>query len=38
VGGLFAFGLIRTLYPDVTPADAAEVVMPHRDDIGEVVR
>jgi glycerol uptake facilitator-like aquaporin len=37
VGGLFAFGLIRTLYPDVTPADAAEVVMPHRDDIGEAV-
>ena len=27
-GGVAAYGLIRTLYPDVTPADAAEVVMP----------
>jgi arsenate reductase len=30
-GGVAAFGLIRVLYPDVTPADAAEVVVPHRD-------
>jgi glycerol uptake facilitator-like aquaporin len=29
-GGAVAYGLIRTLYPDVTPADAAEVVVPHR--------
>ncbi len=29
VGGAVAFGLIRTLYPDVGPADAAEVVLPH---------
>jgi glycerol uptake facilitator-like aquaporin len=28
-GGLVALGVIRTLYPDVTPADAAEVVVPH---------
>jgi glycerol uptake facilitator-like aquaporin len=28
-GGLVAFGLIRALYPDVTAADAAEVVVPH---------
>ncbi len=28
LGGVAAFGLIRTLYPDVTPADAAEVVVP----------
>jgi glycerol uptake facilitator-like aquaporin len=30
-GGAAAYGLIRTLYPDVTPADAAEVVMPRGD-------
>jgi glycerol uptake facilitator-like aquaporin len=30
-GGLIAFGLIRTLYPDVGPAAAADVVMPHPD-------
>jgi glycerol uptake facilitator-like aquaporin len=29
VGGLVAFGLIRLLYPDVTPAQAATVVIPH---------
>jgi glycerol uptake facilitator-like aquaporin len=29
LGGLVAFGAIHTLYPDVTPADAAEVVIPH---------
>ena len=29
-GGVAAYGLIRTLYPDVTPADAAAVVVPHR--------
>ena len=28
-GGLVAFAAIRTLYPDVTAADAAEVVVPH---------
>src|SRR5690348_7452561 len=33
-GGVVAFGLIRVLYPHVTPADAAEVVLPH----GEGVR
>jgi glycerol uptake facilitator-like aquaporin len=30
-GGVLAFGLIRTLYPHVTPAEAAEVVVPHGD-------
>jgi glycerol uptake facilitator-like aquaporin len=30
VGGLAAFGLIWVLYPGVTPAQAAEVVVPHR--------
>jgi arsenate reductase len=29
VGGAVAIGLIRMLYPDVTPDDAAEVVVPH---------
>jgi len=29
-GGVAAYGLIRTLYPDVTPEDAAVVVVPHR--------
>lgn len=29
VGGLLAFGLIRTLYPGVTPAEAADVIVPH---------
>ena len=29
VGGLCAIAIIRTLYPDVTPAAAADVVLPH---------
>lgn len=29
VGAMLAFGLIRLLYPDVTPAQAADVVLPH---------
>ncbi len=29
VGGVLAVGLIRLLYPDVTPAQAATVVVPH---------
>jgi glycerol uptake facilitator-like aquaporin len=29
VGGILAVGLIRLLYPDVTPAQAATVVVPH---------
>jgi glycerol uptake facilitator-like aquaporin len=29
VGGLCAIAVIKTLYPDVTPAEAADVVMPH---------
>jgi glycerol uptake facilitator-like aquaporin len=35
VGGVVAIGVIGTLYPDVTPADAADVVVPH--DAGEPV-
>ena len=30
-GGVVAIATIRALYPDVTPARAADVVMPHRD-------
>ena len=29
VGGAFAFLLVKTLYPEVTPAEAAEVIVPH---------
>ena len=29
VGGACAILVIRVLYPDVTPADAAEIIMPH---------
>jgi hypothetical protein len=29
VGGLIAILTLKTLYPDVTPADAANVLMPH---------
>ncbi len=28
-GGIVAFGLIRALYPDVTPSEAATVIVPH---------
>ncbi len=31
VGGFAAIALLRVLYPDVTPAEAAEVVLPHGD-------
>lgn len=31
IGAAAAIGVIRVLYPDVTPADAAEVVLPHRE-------
>jgi len=31
IGGFVAVAIIRTLYPDVTPAEAAEVVVPHFD-------
>jgi glycerol uptake facilitator-like aquaporin len=31
VGGVIAFAAVRMLYPDVGPATAADVVVPHRD-------
>jgi glycerol uptake facilitator-like aquaporin len=37
VGGLVAIAIMRTLYPDVTPAEAADVVMPH-DGASETIR
>jgi glycerol uptake facilitator-like aquaporin len=37
VGGVVAVGVIRTLYPAVTPADAANVVVPHGDVVSEAV-
>jgi arsenate reductase len=29
VGGILAVGLIRALYPAITPADAADIIVPH---------
>ncbi len=34
LGGAVAILLIRALYPDVTPAEAAEVVVPHGEEAG----
>jgi glycerol uptake facilitator-like aquaporin len=34
-GGVAAFGLLRVLYPDVGPATAAEVVLPHAEPAGQ---
>jgi len=31
VGGAVAIGLLRVLYPDITPDEAAEVMLPHQD-------
>jgi arsenate reductase len=31
VGGLVAIVVLRTLYPDVTPEEAADVILPHTD-------
>jgi glycerol uptake facilitator-like aquaporin len=32
IGGLIAIGVIKALYPDVTPAEAADVIVPHHPD------
>jgi glycerol uptake facilitator-like aquaporin len=32
IGGLIAIGVIKALYPNVTPAEAAEVIVPHHPD------
>jgi glycerol uptake facilitator-like aquaporin len=34
VGGLVAVGVIKALYPDVTPAEAADVIVPHQTQAG----
>jgi glycerol uptake facilitator-like aquaporin len=31
VGGLVAIGVLRVLYPDITPEEAAEVMVPHEE-------
>jgi hypothetical protein len=31
LGGVVAIGVIRMLYPDLTPDEAAEVMLPHRE-------
>ena len=31
VGGVLAVGVIKALYPDVTPAEAADIIVPHSD-------
>jgi glycerol uptake facilitator-like aquaporin len=31
VGGLLAYLLVRALYPDITPDEAAEIVLPHEE-------
>jgi glycerol uptake facilitator-like aquaporin len=33
VGGVVAAGIIKALYPAITPADAASVVVPHQDQL-----
>ena len=33
VGGVVAYCVIRVLYPDVTPAEAADVIVPHDGDL-----
>jgi glycerol uptake facilitator-like aquaporin len=35
VGGATAIMIVRTLYPDVTPAEAADVVVPHDGSLGD---
>jgi glycerol uptake facilitator-like aquaporin len=32
IGGLIAIGVIKALYPNVTPAEAADVIVPHHPD------
>jgi glycerol uptake facilitator-like aquaporin len=32
IGGVLAFGLVKVLYPGVTPAAAADVIVPHEPD------
>ena len=36
VGGVLAVLIIKALYPAITPADAADIIVPHHDDAGRV--
>jgi arsenate reductase len=38
IGGALAFGLVRVLYPTLTPDDAADVVVPHRGPTAQIER
>ena len=31
LGGVLAVGVIKALYPAITPADAADIIVPHGD-------
>jgi hypothetical protein len=35
-GGVLAIGIIKALYPAITPADAADIIVPHHNDTGRV--
>jgi glycerol uptake facilitator-like aquaporin len=38
LGGIVAVGVIKVLYPSITPADAADIIVPHRGgDAGQVL-
>ena len=34
LGGILAAGMIKALYPAITPADAADIIVPHHGDAG----
>jgi arsenate reductase len=34
LGGVLAIGVIKALYPAITPADAADIIVPHHDQAG----
>jgi glycerol uptake facilitator-like aquaporin len=36
LGGILASGVIKTLYPAITPAEAADIIVPHHGDAGRV--
>ena len=38
IGGAVAIGVIRTLYPDLTPEEAAEILLPHDSDGSDPAR
>ncbi len=34
IGGILAAGMIKVLYPAITPAAAADIIVPHHGDAG----